>query len=99
MADSQHIDALLHLGALGIAITAGYLGLDRVRTERDKLHDEIEEVRRSVKDIIGDLDMKVPNRAGLSKAKLKMMFNNYAAYVLCHVSDEQVSLGCGASLT
>jgi hypothetical protein len=84
---AAHIEALLHLGALGVGISVGYIGLDRIREERDKLKEEIDKVREEMRKLFLILDIKQSD-----KRKLKVIFSNYKTYVLCYVAEDEIRL-------
>lgn len=52
MQEHPHTEGLMHLGALSVAITAAYLGMDRIGELRDKVVKEFEDIRSSVFDAL-----------------------------------------------
>ncbi len=87
---AEGIGAVLHLGTMAVALTAGYLGLDRVRPEEaDNFRKGLDAARARVEQLLMRLELKRDGRA-----ELKPMFNVYQVHILCHVARVEVPLGC-----
>jgi hypothetical protein len=81
-------DAILHLQAVSLVVTAAYLGFDRVHIERDQLHEILNLKSAMVNDLVNKLD--ITRGDGLS---LKHAFQTFDVYVLCHVARIRIRLG------
>ncbi|MEA2909867.1 MAG: hypothetical protein QOJ15_1948 [Bradyrhizobium sp.] len=78
-----HIDGLLHLGALAIAITAAYVGLDRIKIEPDDFSTGLDKVREDVRSYISKhFDIKCDEVVFINKSTRMT-----AVLVLCYIAN------------
>ena len=76
------VDGLLHLGALAIATTAVYVGLDRIKTERDTFSEALSKTKEEVREYISnefDIDCD-------SSGRVEKSVQVYAVIVLCYIA-------------
>jgi hypothetical protein len=81
MVEVPSIEGLLHLGTLAVVLCAGYLGIDRIRSERQTLISELEEVQKYVRTKIDALNLPLDEHV-----ELPMPYRSHAMYVLCYVA-------------
>jgi hypothetical protein len=83
-----HIEGLLHLGALAIAITAAYVGLDRIKVENDDFSTGLARIKSEVAAYIGKhFDIRA-DRLVIVKRSLRLR----AVIVLAHIGDVKVKV-------
>jgi hypothetical protein len=79
--DQPSFEGLLHVGALAVVICAGYLGIDRIRSERQTLVAEINAVQKYVRTKIDALNLPAEQHVEIPKP-----YRIHAMYVLCYVA-------------
>ena len=83
-----HIEGLLHLGALAIAVTAAYVGLDRIKVENDEFSSGLARIKAEVAAYIGKhFDIRA-DRPIIVKRSLRLR----AVIVLAHIGDVKVKV-------
>jgi hypothetical protein len=78
--EQPSFEGLLHLGALAVVICAGYLGIDRIRNERQTLVEELRAVGTYVRKRIDALALPAEQHV-----ELPPPYRTHAMYVLCYV--------------
>jgi hypothetical protein len=86
MVDEPSIEGLLHLGTLAVVLCAGYLGIDRIRSERQTLISELAEVQRYVRTKIDGLNLPADEHV-----ELPIPYRIQAMYVLCYVAQVRLA--------
>ena len=84
-----HVEAMLHLAAMAVAVTAAYLGLDSVRIRRDGFRRELDRFKRVINRRLTEVDVR---RCGGARAQLREVFNRSPVHVLCYVADMEMNL-------
>jgi hypothetical protein len=89
-ATQVHIEGLLHLGALAIAVTAAYVGLDRIKVENDEFSRGLARIREQVATYIGQhFDIRADRQQiAVVKRSLRMR----AVIVLAHIGHVKVKV-------
>ena len=87
-----HLEGLLHLASMAVLLTAGYIGVDRVRRdEADNFKRTLQDVGRQVREKLRKIDVLVTTPTG-DEAHLIHALNVDAAHMLCHVANIRVFL-------
>ncbi len=91
MSDIPHFAELLHLGTLAVAVPGTYLGIDRIRPERDDLRDKLQSIGMEVESLLlGEMEFREKNgRFKTSRAFRRMP----QIAVLCYVAQRRLKLG------
>lgn len=79
-------EGLLHLGALAVVLCAGYLGIDRIRNERQTLVEELKAVAKYVRTQIDALAIPADQHV-----QLPPPYCTHAMYVLCYVGEVRLA--------
>ena len=92
-----HIDGLLHLTAMAVAISIAYMGVDRISGEPDRFHTMLLAVTGRVRELVLQLDVKQTkkdtNGDDRKTTQLKLIYDKHPMHVLCFVAKEPISLG------
>jgi hypothetical protein len=84
--EQPSFEGLLHLGALAVVICAGYLGIDRIRNERQTLVAELKAVGDYVRTRIDALAIPADQHV-----ELPPPYRTHAMYVLCFVGEVRLA--------
>jgi hypothetical protein len=74
------VDGLLHLGALGVVLTSGYLGIDKLHDSRSKFYDSLESTKRSVRALF-DVEQNA------TALEVPALLRTAELYTLCYVAE------------
>ena len=83
---------LLHLVSLGVIITVGYIGLDRVRREPDPFWDELKEAEKKAEEL---LQSRLDITRGEGPITLQKMADSrlvHLVYILCFLANIPIKL-------
>lgn len=75
------IDGLMHLGALSVLVTAGYVGYDRIRRDSNDFYAELSKLRTRVRERFLELDVMTND-----VLQLNPIVDFFAARLLSHVA-------------
>jgi len=91
-----HLEGLLHLSAIAVAISAVYIGLDRIHSEPDRFRKQLRTVQGRVRRSLLRLDVL---RSGPeTRPKLKKLFDEPSVHLLCYVAGINIELGAARRL-
>ena len=78
---------LLHLGALAVVLTAGYLGLDRIRAGRHRFAEDLRRIEIAVAGLLLEMGVTRNDRVTLRRA-----YDSWEVHVLCFVANKPIRL-------
>jgi len=93
MSQSVHVEALLHLSALSLAVTVAYLGLDRVHMEKDAFIEALKKAQVKARDFVSRYEV---GEKALEDGPMFYRFPFWIKlkfYTLCHVAEADVQMG------